>query len=162
MIIRQANTADIPYLEDLQDSIMDSEAPLSSEDWEDVIANECVYCALSADNEIVGALVAVDDPSGDLKIDRLFVDASHRRNGIGESLILQFIELQNNSVKTAFLRVGKDNAPAINLYRKMGFEDTEDVIPKYLTPSARALYESHGIAQNFVGIMVREPDELAL
>jgi len=48
---------------------------------------------------------------------------SHRRLGIGESLITFLIqEFKKENIKKIFLEVRNSNIPAISLYEKMGFE----------------------------------------
>lgn len=48
---------------------------------------------------------------------------SHRRKGVGEALIKRALEgMRLYNAKQCFLEVRVSNTPAINLYKKMGFE----------------------------------------
>jgi ribosomal-protein-alanine N-acetyltransferase len=47
----------------------------------------------------------------------------HQREGIGYALMREAMEaMVNNKAKECYLEVRASNAPAVNLYRKMGFE----------------------------------------
>lgn len=57
------------------------------------------------------------------------VDDRCRRQGIGVKLLQKSIlEMRLNSIDHINLYVATDNEPAINLYRKVGFEITEEVM----------------------------------
>ena len=57
------------------------------------------------------------------EIATLFVHPNHRRQGIGEALLKEAIQsLKKRDVKQVLLDVSIHNAPALNMYEKMGFE----------------------------------------
>jgi len=53
-------------------------------------------------------------------IDWLYVSPSHYKNGIGTALIEQALSKVKDEIRIAVL---KNNLPALNLYRKMGFTE---------------------------------------
>ncbi|KAF5376850.1 hypothetical protein D9757_008882 [Collybiopsis confluens] len=64
----------------------------------------------------------------------MWVHPDHRRRGVGESLISQALEWVNGKSsdeddRAIVLDVLKENRGAAVLYRKMGFEDVEEVLP---------------------------------
>lgn len=81
-----------------------------------------------------------DEVIGYIMFDKLYnsgiivsvaVSPKHRRKGIGSLLLSQALEkLKELKTKEVFLQVEVTNSPAINFYKKFGFE-VEDVIPNY-------------------------------
>jgi ribosomal protein S18 acetylase RimI-like enzyme len=65
-----------------------------------------------------------------LDIHRLMVHPNHFRKGIAASL-LQFVERAEDGVDTITVATGTKNKPAIHLYRRFGFRETEN---RELTP----------------------------
>ena len=70
------------------------------------------------DNNIVGVLV-YEDIYNRFEVDYIVVDSQYRRKGIGKKLLESIINLNPENIT---LEVREDNIPAINLYKKMGFE----------------------------------------
>ena len=70
------------------------------------------------DDNVVGVLV-YEDIYNRLEVDYIVVDSQYRRKGIGEKLLISIIDLNKENIT---LEVREDNIPAINLYKKMGFE----------------------------------------
>ena len=68
--------------------------------------------------KIVGVLV-YEDIFNRFEIDYIVVDSKYRRKGIGQKLLVELIKLNPENIT---LEVRIDNIPAINLYKKMGFE----------------------------------------
>jgi len=56
----------------------------------------------------------------------------HRRKGIGEALVAQALEnMRIYNAKQCFLEVRVTNTPAIELYKKLGFEVTRTIHEYY-------------------------------
>ena len=70
------------------------------------------------DDNIVGVLV-YEDIYNRFEVDYIVVDSQYRRKGIGKKLLESIINLNPENIT---LEVREDNIPAINLYKKMGFE----------------------------------------
>lgn len=60
--------------------------------------------------------------AGEAELLTIVVEPDARRRGIGTALMTAWMADAANSADTAFLEVARDNAPAIALYEKFGFE----------------------------------------
>ncbi len=75
-----------------------------------------------------------------IHIQNLAVHPEHRRRGLGRFLLLQALEEGRSSGATsALLEVRRSNAPAQNLYRTLGFEETGTRRDYYSLPREDAL-----------------------
>ena len=62
----------------------------------------------------------------------------HRRRGLGQKLLIHFIEQNRQSgCKSLFLDVAEDNPAALSLYQKMDFVTTGRRPQYYLRPNSR-------------------------
>lgn len=68
-------------------------------------------------DKIIGYLIIGKDSSG-YKIEHLFIDEKHRRNGFGTELLKTCL----GSYKHIRLIVSATNQPAMDLYKKHGFK----------------------------------------
>jgi len=59
----------------------------------------------------------------ELHIFNLAVDPAHRRTGIAGLMIETLREILKDNLKTVFLEVRVSNLPAINFYKKLGFNE---------------------------------------
>ena len=58
-----------------------------------------------------------------LDINSVFVFPKNRKNGVGETLINEILSFASKkNIEKIFLEVRESNAPAINLYEKLGFK----------------------------------------
>lgn len=81
--------------------------------------------ALDADDGLVGAL-GFRTLGSEVDIDRLIVDPTRHRHGIGRRLVVHALTLGDSAV----VSTGRDNAPARALYESLGFShqrDREDI-----------------------------------
>ena len=68
------------------------------------------------------------DVPGEMKLDKLYVDPSRQRSGVGGALIATVAErAREQGCKTLILAVNKNNSRAIAAYRKNGFAIRESV-----------------------------------
>lgn len=94
-------------------------------------ANGCCFVAIDGD-KIVGYISLIKHTRrSNLRIYSLAVDASAQRKHIGQG----FIEIakayaKENKLSSITLEVRLDNAPAISLYKRNGFSETE-ILPNY-------------------------------
>lgn len=116
------------------EQIMDIEqhcgfVPYSPQVLMDCIVNEDTYACL--DGETVAGFITIEPHSqklgGELYIVNLNVARAYYRRGIGQRLLLTACCAYVNSRpgSSVFLDVAKDNVPAMNLYRKLGFTVTD-------------------------------------
>jgi ribosomal protein S18 acetylase RimI-like enzyme len=76
------------------------------------------------DNKLAGAISYVYE-NGSLEICRLIVDPVHFRKGIANTLLCRLKKAENP--KRIVVSTGKDNHPAINLYKKHGFSFLREI-----------------------------------
>lgn len=61
---------------------------------------------------------------GEAELYRIAVSPDYRRNGLGEKILMQFIEkCRSMNGEKIYLEVRSRNIPAISLYKKAGFEE---------------------------------------
>ena len=70
------------------------------------------------DTKLVGVIL-YEDIYNRFEIDYIITDTRYRNKGIGQELLKSIIDLNPDNIT---LEVREDNIPAINLYKKMGFE----------------------------------------
>ena len=72
------------------------------------------------DEKILG-YIEYNDIYETIDIVNIFVKENKRREGIGEKL-LRFLMNENKDKNNITLEVNKENEPALNLYKKLGFK----------------------------------------
>jgi ribosomal protein S18 acetylase RimI-like enzyme len=81
------------------------------------------YFALRKEGEIVACAMAVVD-SGFAGLFNIIVDEAHRGGGLGERMMSGLLTWAGeNSADAAYLQVLRSNAPAITLYKQLGFNE---------------------------------------
>lgn len=91
------------------------------------------------DNNNVIALLSGYFAEGEGDITSVAVEPDFRRNGLAQRLIAEFERLLPDSTENIFLEVRESNAPAINLYRKCGFEKLSVRKNFYINPRENAV-----------------------
>ncbi|GAA3363202.1 ribosomal protein S18-alanine N-acetyltransferase [Saccharopolyspora gregorii] len=69
-----------------------------------------------------GLSLAGRPPEVDAEVHTIGVDPAHQGRGVGRALLLRLLARADEHRATTFLEVRTDNDPAIELYRKNGFE----------------------------------------
>ncbi|MDE5556325.1 MAG: ribosomal protein S18-alanine N-acetyltransferase [Ruminococcus sp.] len=82
--------------------------------------NGIVLCFTDGNNII--ALLSGYFAEGEGDITSVAVDENFRRKGLAQKLIEEFIKILPENTESIFLEVRENNTPAINLYKKCGFE----------------------------------------
>ncbi len=89
------------------------------------------FKVLYADKIIAGYIIyhiIIDEA----EILNIVIDNKFKRQNLGKYLLEQTInDISQKNIKTIFLEVGEKNIPAINLYRKFGFEQYNKRINYY-------------------------------
>lgn len=87
---------------------------------DDIQTSGAYFLGALHNDTIVGSIsVGHDDEQGQISIEFLAVHPSHQRQGIGKSLLLEALRLGNGAPFSVV--AGADNAPALTLYKKLGF-----------------------------------------
>lgn len=86
-----------------------------------------------------GLAITATPPRAEAEIHTIGVDPDFQRLGIGESLLKSLLQKADSFSATTFLEVRTDNASAIELYRKHGF-DVVGLRRRYYQPSGADAY----------------------
>ncbi|WP_158290513.1 GNAT family N-acetyltransferase [Halobacillus salinus] len=101
--------SDIPPLRDSVQSIME---------------NDETFVGYVQNGEILGVLTYKEEQE-EIDIYRLMVNPQHFRKKIGSSLLEYLVTTIHG--KPLIVQTGKGNEPALSLYKKYGFEQTDEV-----------------------------------
>jgi GNAT superfamily N-acetyltransferase len=113
---------DLEELSDYIDSVLKNGYALISTENES-ITGVGLICPLAMDNYLPKTISDHFQPSQCLYIAEMMVTASFRGKGIGQRLMEVFDQTADKTnFSDAFIRVWIDNIPAVNLYKKMGFD----------------------------------------
>lgn len=99
--------------------------------------NGIVLCFMDGDDVI--ALLSGYFAEGEGDITSIAVDENFRRKGLAQELIAEFIKNLPENTENIFLEVRESNTPAINLYRKCGFEKLSVRKNFYTSPRENAI-----------------------
>ena len=101
------------------------------------LKNDCshIYVAVEDGKAVGYAMLYV--VCGEADIVRVAVLPEYRRQGIAEKLLLKSFEV--NETDAVFLDVRESNAPAIKLYKSLGFVDTGVRKNYYSNPTENAI-----------------------
>ena len=94
--------------------------PWSKADLENQLGLDTSYFVVALDGETAVGYMGLQIFCGEGYVTNVAVLPEYRRQGIAQKLILKELENEMNFIT---LEVRKSNAPAINLYQKMGFEN---------------------------------------
>jgi ribosomal protein S18 acetylase RimI-like enzyme len=86
-----------------------------------------VFCGLYSESQLVAAAGThlVSPTYGVGAVGNVFVHPGHRGRGYGTAVVSAVVaELLDRGIQDVVLNVSQDNAPAIHLYEKLGFERT--------------------------------------
>ena len=95
-------------------------------DWLDhLLCEDCYNVVAVHDDEVVGHATLVGDDEGDYEL-AIFVHQDFQGAGIGTDLLGALLGLgEGAGIERVWLTVERWNRPAINLYKKVGFETTD-------------------------------------
>lgn len=103
--------------------------PWSKADLENQLGLDTSYFVVALDGETAVGYMGLQIFCGEGYVTNVAVLPEYRRQGIAQKLILKELE---NEMDFITLEVRKSNAPAINLYQKMGFENV-GIRPRFYT-----------------------------
>jgi ribosomal-protein-alanine N-acetyltransferase len=98
--------------------------PWSTEEVAQLIAGSTTLAAAALDpaNGRLRGFILSRLAADEAEILTVAVETASRRKGVGRALIGEALRQASNAgAKTMFLEVGKDNAPALALYERLGF-----------------------------------------
>lgn len=94
----------------------------------------CIFC-----EDCVAALLTGYYAAGEGDITNVAVAPEHRRKGLAQRLIAEFERLLPDDSENIFLEVRESNTPAIELYKKCGFEKLSIRKNFYANPCENAI-----------------------
>ena len=103
--------------------------PWSKADLENQLGLNTSCFVVALDGETAVGYMGLQIFCGEGYVTNVAVLPEYRRQGIAQKLILKELENEMNFIT---LEVRKSNAPAINLYQKMGFENV-GIRPRFYT-----------------------------
>ena len=103
--------------------IGDDRIPPLHENLDDLRRAPLRWVAAFEDDELIGA-VAWEATAQQIDIARLVVSPAWHRRGVGRALVREVLRLSGG--RTTTVSTGRDNAPARQLYERLGFSALED------------------------------------
>ena len=111
--------------------------PWSETVLEGELKNDCSHIYVAVEDEKAVGYAMLYIVCGEADIIRVAVLPKYRRRGIAEKLLLKSFEV--NETDEVFLDVRESNAPAIKLYKSLGFVDTGVRKDYYSNPTENAI-----------------------
>lgn len=116
--------------EDIQTAV-ENRRPIQSDRWHKTIESESenkhTWVAKDENKKVIGFCFAIKSAQEN-KIQAIYVLPGLHGKGVGQQLITQALQWLG-SAKPVTLNVASYNIKAINFYKKIGFEESDDVLP---------------------------------
>ncbi len=123
LLIRPARAEDLDRIAVLEEAAFADSWPRELLSYELTHSRTFLLVASRADDAPLPGYVLYHYVAGEAELLRLAVEPAERRQGLGRQLVERGLaRLRQESIQACFLEVRKDNEPAIQLYRGMGFE----------------------------------------
>ncbi|MFF2369173.1 GNAT family N-acetyltransferase [Agromyces sp. NPDC058110] len=104
--------------------IGDDRIPPLHESVQDLVAAQ-LHWIVTLDGDRIAAAIGYAVEEGSIDIDRLMVDPSFHRRGLGASLVTEVLSLARRTV----VSTARENTPARALYEALGFTHDADIEP---------------------------------
>jgi len=104
--------------------IGDERIPPLHESRQDLVSAQ-LHWVVTFDGDRIAGAVGYSEEEGSVDIDRLMIDPSYHRRGLGSSLVTEVMSLQARTI----VATGRENAPARALYEGLGFTHDSDIEP---------------------------------
>ncbi|HEX4962967.1 MAG TPA: ribosomal protein S18-alanine N-acetyltransferase [Thermoanaerobaculia bacterium] len=123
LVIRPARPEDLQRITILEEAAFTDSWPLTLLEYELTHPRTFLLVASRGDDAPLPGYILFHHVMGEAEMLRLAVDPPERRQGIGRLLVERgFERLRKSNVRVCFLEVRKDNEPALQLYRDLGFQ----------------------------------------
>lgn len=129
VVIRSMRWWEIPTVESIESQLFPSDPWSIEQWWRELASDHTHYWVLALETpdggesgELVGyAGLSIQSPEGDVQT--IAISPQHQGRGLGSQLLEHLLNhAHERRVSSIFLEVRSDNAPAIALYEKRGFE----------------------------------------
>ncbi|GAA1877492.1 ribosomal protein S18-alanine N-acetyltransferase [Pseudonocardia ailaonensis] len=126
----------------LEKVLFPGDDPWSAQAFRDEVSRGLPYFGARIEGELVGYAglgFTAGPPQAEAEVHTIGVDPAHQGKGIGRALLDALLGVADEVHATVFLEVRTDNAAAIGLYEKTGFE-TVGLRKRYYRPSMADAY----------------------
>lgn len=137
MQVREYKTADSLGVKSLILTILEKEYPFDRSAYQDSDINDIsgtyggkgnCFFVVEKDKKVVGTVGVKKDTPETALVRRLFVDEGCRRKGAGSALLKAAVAFcKSENYKQVIFRATDRMAQAMNLCKKMGFKETDDL-----------------------------------
>ena len=146
LIIRKGTPADVGGIAEIETLCFAH--PWSETDLLDGFDNFTHYFVAEAGDEILG-YCGMQVIAGEGYITNVAVKPQHRKHGFGLKILEELLTFsEGEGLEFVTLEVRESNAPAINLYKKMGFEEVGKRPNFYRDPKEDALLLTKFLKEN--------------
>lgn len=122
MLIRRMTLEDIPAVVEIEKACFS--LPWSEKSFEDSLSREDTVFLVSLADEYVTGYMGLYLSFDEASVTNVAVSPEFRKKGYGEALVTAAKEFAKEAgVESIFLEVRQSNAPALSLYKKLGFEE---------------------------------------
>jgi len=134
VVVEKATDADFPFLADIHGESFNQK--WTDGDLQKMGANENNTCLLIRTKGSAGkpplAFIIVQAVADEAEIITLSTSKAHRRKGFAQYLVEETIRrLQADRVKSLFLEVDENNTSAVEMYKKLGFQQVGERVGYY-------------------------------
>ncbi len=128
MPVRLATLDDLDEIQDLSAFWDEQNAePVRAEILADYIENDRVFC-VQEEEDILGVTIVSQNADKSVHIARFFVHPDYQGEGLGSEMMTEVTALLDEECTPAFASVAGTN-PAMSLYERFGFEETDSFNP---------------------------------
>ena len=122
MLIREMILQDVAQAAEIEKECFS--IPWSEKSFEDSLSREDTLFLVCEEEDVVAGYIGMYLSFDEGSITNVAVSPSFRKRGCGETLVKGAKErAKEKQIETIFLEVRVSNAPAISLYKKLGFEE---------------------------------------
>ena len=122
MLIRRMTLEDIPAVVEIEKACFS--LPWSEKSFEDSLSREDTVFLVSLADEYVTGYMGLYLSFDEASVTNVAVSPEFRKKGYGEALVTAAKEFAKEAgIESIFLEVRQSNAPALSLYKKLGFEE---------------------------------------
>ena len=113
----------VPWADEEKETFLDQQFNAQHRFYQDTFSN-ARFDIIVEEKENIGRLY-VDDRKSEIRIIDIAIMPSRRRQGIGQALLQDILDRGRSEKKVVSIHVEKNN-PAMSLYKRLGFVETED------------------------------------
>lgn len=122
MLIRKMTLEDVAAVVEIEQACFS--LPWSEQSFEDSVSREDTIFLVCEEASVITGYMGMYISFDEASVTNVAVSPNYRKKGYGEQLVAAAKDAAKNAgAEHIFLEVRVSNAPAISLYKKMGFEE---------------------------------------